>query len=206
VSFEKDPQLANHVLNRIATQKTTLRRTGRREALRWVAGVAAVAALVAAAFMVSQQLERQRALREGSYLMMIDPVTRAHSEAARDLDKTADSLIDRLAWMQQRLDLSQEQFLQLVDLHKAYSDRFDFLYEELVQLQKQYEAFEELRLNNEMIDFIALYEVLSERKEAESSALALSQELISRVTAILRPDQRAAYLGLVRHSNNTPDA
>jgi hypothetical protein len=199
VDLPTDPQLGNHVLNRIAAARTRRAPAAIIPVLKWSTGLAAALAFLAVIF-INDRDAREELLADnaGTYQLMIDPVSRAHTAKAPATGLNGDSLIDQLAWMQDRLDLSQEQFLELVDLHNRYAGQFETLYTELVRLESRYEEFEQLRVNNEMIDFLALYEVLSERKEKEGSAMALSRELVARVSAILRADQRGNYLSLIK--------
>jgi hypothetical protein len=194
--LDRDPMLKTHVMNRIATGGKVDSFLIRR--YRWVGALAAAAVLTLTAFIVNQQLERTRLLHEGGYALMIDPVTRAKAVTGHSELDSSESLVKRLSWIQQRLDLSQEQFLELVELHQDYNDRFNLLYEELVALEDQYSSFEHLRMENEAIDFMALYDVLSKRQETEGNARMLSEEFISHVVAILKPDQRKMYLSMVR--------
>lgn len=201
-ALEPEPGTARKVLNRIAS---TDGREG--EALRvpvtirWLAAGGLAAALVLGVFLVSQQLEEKRILQDGSYVLMIDPVFRAHSgghmAGPGTVPESGVSLVQQLAWMQDRLDLSRVQFMELVALHQDYTGRFDGLYRELVGLENHYAEFEERRVSTGMIDFIALYEVLSERRRTVDRSRALSREFIAKVAVTLRPDQRDAYLALV---------
>ncbi len=196
VELERDPILKAHVMNRIATEEKMDSLPVWR--IRWIGALAAAAVIALAAFFFSQQLERNRLLNEGGYALLIDPVSRAKMVSQNPVLESGESLLERLSFMQSRLHLSQEQFLELVELHKGYNDRFTLIYEELVALEDQYSSFEELRMENEAIDFMALYDVLSKRQETEGRARMLSEDLISHVVAILKPDQRKLYLSMVR--------
>ncbi len=204
--LDTDPDLGRKVLRRIGEP-------GRHERLqalslnrfRFVAYGALAALVLVGVFLASQQLERHRLLRDGSYCLLIDPVFRAQnsrSEANPEVPGIpSESYLDRLAWMQDRLDLSREQFMTLVDLHRQYADRFDGLYRELVQLDREYGQFEDLRLHDAAIDFMALYDVLQEKRAAEAASHSLSQEFIGQVLAILNSRQRPVYLSLVHNVN-----
>lgn len=196
VELDRDPMLKAHVMNRIATES-------KMESLalvrfRWIGAIAAAAIIAITVFFASQQIERTRLLQEGGYALLIDPVSRAKMVSENPVLDSGESLVERLSFMQSRLDLSQEQFLELVELHKGYNERFNLIYAELVALEDQYSGFEELRMENEAIDFMALYDVLSKRQETEGRAKLLSEDLISHVVAILKPDQKKVYLSMVR--------
>jgi hypothetical protein len=206
LELQEDPALRERVLRRLAGGPQQPRTAA--FPLRWAAYAAAAALLLAAVFVVSQRLERHRLMREGGYCLMIDPVYRAH--AAQDgagvpFDPATASFIDRLAWMQERLDLSRPQFLELVALHDRYADRFNLLYEELVQLEDRYGQFEALRRADGLIDFMALYDVLAARRAVEHQSHTLSREFIDQALAILTPQQRPDYLALVRPVTLTSD-
>jgi len=201
VRMEPDPHTAQHVLNRIASEQPENhpdRSSSRLIPFLLAAGIAAVL-LIGTVFILNQR-SQARLIQNSQYLALIDPVTRAsmHKESP-----SGDRLLEQLSWMQDRLQLSRDQFLELVTLHQNYSDKFDGLYEELIQLENEYEHFEELRKSDKMVDFIALYDVLTERKETENLAHNLSQELIAKVASLLTPSQRTAYLSMVTTGPNS---
>lgn len=196
VQLERDPATSRHVLNRIAADRVHREPWARPPSVVTYLLVAGIAAIVTLGVVfISGERTRARLLQDNQYQLIIDPVTRA--DLHRD-DVYEDRLLEQLAWMQSRLDLSREQFMQLVDLHRNYTDTFNGLYQELVSLEAEYEHFEVLRKNDQMVDFIALYDVLNSRKQAENQAHDLSRELISRVSAILTPSQKTAYLSLIK--------
>ncbi len=200
VQLKPDPQTAQQVLNRIASEQVL--HGPEKESPRLIpfllaAGIAAIL-MIGTVFIVNQQAQ-MRLIQDHQYLSLIDPVARVESH---DGNTSKDLLLEQLAWMQNRLDLSQVQFMELVSLHQNYSDKFNGLYHELVRLESEYDHFEALRKNNEMVDFMALYEVLSETKETETLAHSLSQELIAKVSSILTPTQRTTYLSMVTSSTN----
>ena len=203
VSLDPDPGLGSKVLQRA-------RESASRDAffsplrsrMRFISHVAVAAAILLGVFFVSQWMERARIRNELGYTMLIDPVYRVQAldgiAGRPSVDTGRDRFIERLAWMQDRLDLSSDQFLQLVQLHQDYADRFDRIYEELLLVQREYGEFEQLRQDSDQIDFIALYDVLTERNDLEDNAHSLSSELISRALSILNPVQRKAYLSVVQ--------
>lgn len=200
VQLKPDPHTAQHVLNRIASEQflnSPEKRFPRLIPFLLATGIAAVL-VFGTVFIINQQAQT-RLIQDNQYLSLIDPVTRVQSHEG---NTSKDLLLEQLAWMQNRLDLSRDQFMELVGLHQNYSDKFNGLYEELVRLESEYDHFEALRKNNEMVDFMALYDVLLERKETESLAHSLSQELIAKVSSILTPSQRTTYLSMVTLSTN----
>lgn len=200
VHIHPDPHTAQHVLNRIASEQVETRPQRRSSKLvpyLLVTGIAAV--LVVGTVFIANQRTQARLMQNDQYLVLINPVKRAHLHEA---DMVGDRLLEQLSWMQDRLSLSRDQFLELVALHQNYTDTFNGLYNELVQLESAYDRFEQLRRNDEMVDFIALYEVLTERKETETLANNLSRELIAKVSSLLTPSQRTAYLSMVAPGSN----
>lgn len=200
VEIKPDPHATQHVLNRIASEQfenRPARFTAKLVPFVLTTGIAAI--LVLGALFMLDQRSQTRLLQNHQYLALIDPVTRAnlHEEGA-----SGDRLLEQLSWMQNRLELSREQFLALVSLHQNYSETFNGLYDELIQMENEYEHFEQLRKNDKMVDFIALYDLLSERKETETLAHKLSQELIEKVASLLSPSQRNAYLSMVTSGQN----
>ena len=200
--LEPDPQLDEKVLRRLGSTSRSPEHALWISRFHLVAYGAMAALVLLGVFMASRQIERSRLLRDGSYFLMIDPVFRAQTVQApgglAPAGVSSDTYLDRLAWMQDRLDLSRQQFMELVDLHRNYADRFDSLYRELVALDHEYGQFEELRRRDEAIDFMALYDVLQERRLAEEASHSLSLEFIGRVMALLNNEQRQTYLSLVQ--------
>lgn len=205
--LEEDPGLAAHVLNRIGAGGP--RDALARSLLRWrwlAAGLGAAAALLlvwlAGSYQANRELRQDRA-----YLSLIDPVFRSQSEALPAGAEAGNlSLIDQLAWLQDRLDLSRDQFLELVNMHQRYAGQMDTLYRQLIELDGMYAAFEASRLRDEPIDFISLYDVLVERREVVSDSRAIREELVSMVESILNPAQRVAYMALLDQRIRTGDA
>lgn len=218
--LEPDPSLKQHVMQRIAWEEEAQsrpwhRRTSTIETL-WrplaAAGVAACLLLLIGTWAGRNWFDPANPHRiednRQAYLLLIDPVSRA--KATRDpvaqVEQTSPGLITMLAWMQDRFDLDREQFLELVSLHETYQTQFEDLYLELKSVQDDYASFEARRAANEMIDFIALYDLLQKRKALEADARATSSELVEKVIALLDPDQAAAYLAAIEAAANQTDA
>ncbi|MFW6353455.1 MAG: hypothetical protein ACOC3I_03610 [Verrucomicrobiota bacterium] len=132
-----------------------------------------------------------------SYHTLIDPVARVQAAASRGEEPAGDSLLSMLAWMQARFDLDQTQFLALVELHRRYEQPLNELYRELVALEQAYQHYERQRSADRPVDFIAVYELLTEREALRGSARETSGALVSEVLAVLRPFQRGEYLAML---------
>jgi len=217
--LEPDQELKRHVLQRIgweaeAEETPWYQRTFARPAgFRWVIPAAAAACLLLLLGTITgiQWTERTHARtlaeQRTAYRLLIDPVSRLEADApTRPPAASQANLVTMLAWMQDRFELRPDQFLALVELHENYEGQFTALYLELAATQENYERFEHRREADEMIDFMALYDLLRHRRDLENEAHATSAELVHKVLEVLDPAQGAAYLATLESLSTHQDA
>jgi hypothetical protein len=220
VSAPSDPQIKQHVLRRIAVAQAE--KGHRRNEVGWLgwildnrlaaSSIVCVAALMACTgtlLVRERNLRTQLAAESHSYFLMINPVAHIDADGA-GLDSEEPSTVDMLAWMQERFDLSRDQFQQLVTLHEEYNDRLVTLYKELYAVRSEYASYEDRRLKNEDIDFMALYDLLKKRDTLRKDSTETSRQLVELVLRVLNPDQKRAYMALfnksISHPENLPDS
>jgi len=221
VSTPVQPDLKQRVLRRIALNEAE--RT--REAPTWMslmrlfsesraieltlAGLILLVTVVSI-FAIHERKMRMEAEYCREYFLEIDPI--AHAMAIRDSDRPKDaneaSVVDMLGWMKDRLGLSREQFARMVDLHRNFSTKFTFLYTELCEIDDEYKVYENSRLNDQDIDFMAFYDLLQKRNLARADSMTTSKELVEIIYTILTPEQKAKFISLFSNKSssnkNTP--
>jgi hypothetical protein len=154
----------------------------------------------------SNSLTRQLDTERRDYFLMIDPISRVDA-VNLDGKRTArnDSVVDSLAWMKDRFNLSREQFKQLVQLHTEYADHLTTLYKELSAIQSRYDTFDQRRLTNAEIDYMELYDLLQQRDAARKDSVQTSRQLVELVLRVLTPEQKLEYMSMLRDSISHPD-
>ncbi len=203
-----DPLLKQRVLSRIAVMEDSDKGllSSFFGTLSWK-GFLALSAACSAVFMLSAAIlvhERRVAdelmlVQSQHYFLAINPS--AHAEGSAMDDAAEPSLIDMLAWMRSSLNLSRAQFQALVQLHSDYEDRFVSLYKDLCDIKAQYQGYEKKRLNDDVIDFMQLYDLLRERDALREYSEQTSQQFIALVLEVLTPEQARGYLALLNRSN-----
>lgn len=141
-----------------------------------------------------------------AYRALIDPVARVSDLSPVEATPGDDTLLSSLRWIQRSLDLEREQFEALVRIHLEYETEFIALAVGLSKAHSKYRDFEGMRMADEMIDFIAFYELLEETKDLEMSSRKRSSALVESVLEILNPSQKAVYLALITSSSVEHDA
>lgn len=208
-----DPQIKQHVLRRIAVHEAEENRGGLASCLfGWITNKPLAVSSFSCALLLmactvvllvrEHTLRDQIATQSQSYFLMINPV--AHIDAmnghsGNSINKP--STVEMLAWMRERFDLSREQFQQLVTLHEEYNDRLVTLYTELSAVRTEYATFETRRMNNDDIDFMALYDLLKKRDALRNDSTKTSGQLVELVLRVLTPAQKREYLSLLNYSN-----
>jgi len=219
VELSPDPCLKHKVLRHIAIAESSESDgpLSRIPLLRWIASrpLAAAAMTCTALMLISvssfvweeHRMEEHLHAQTQSYFLFIDPPAHiaAASTAGHEFAQEENpSLIDMLAWMRSSLDLSRDQFMALVELHSKYEDRFMAIYKDLSEIQTEYQAFENKRMNNDMIDFMQLYDLLRERDTLRASSEQTSRELVSLVLRVLTPEQAKSYMALLNVNGLRP--
>jgi len=216
VSAPVDPQIKQHVLRRIAVAEAEKgRRSYESGMLDWiVCNPLAVSSCACAVILMActalllvreHNLREQLAAQSQSYFLMIDPVAHINALNGQPASGKEPSTVEMLAWMRDRFDLSREQFQDLVVLHEEYNDRLVTLYKELSGVQAEYATYETRRVNNEDIDFMALYDLLKKRDALRKDSTETSTQLVELVLRVLTPDQKREYLSLLNDSISHPE-
>ncbi len=208
--FKPDPQLA-----RTVKQQLEVQRIPKAWPASWLVFLAgrpvyagfAVLALVLFGASVSYYWNAGSRLSEseyvGIYRLSIDPVFRMQTSAiserrvAEQAMATGVPLEASLVWLENELRLDVDQSERFAHLHESYRNDFNELFAELVTLRRGYDEFDNHRKTNDVIDFIALYELIQKQKALRQRSEELTEELISRTSEILNASQRKRFAELV---------
>lgn len=142
-----------------------------------------------------------------SYRLTIDPIYRVQAMAgASDRGPTAARsaeerfLVESLGWLQTELDLSPRQFERVSALHNSYESAFNSLFLKLLASYSRYGDLDRQRMSDDVIDYIAFYELLQEQERLKAMSSELTAELIEKVSQVVGPDQRERFRRLVQES------
>lgn len=108
-----------------------------------------------------------------------------------------DSLAGQLAWMKRELQLSDEQFARISELHQASSPRLRALASQVAQMQAEFAAFERTRLTTDRVDFIEFARFVEVRRTVSQQCLDSARRLVLASASEMTPRQREQYLGMV---------
>lgn len=108
-----------------------------------------------------------------------------------------DSVEGQLAWMKHELNLTDQQFTQIKELHLSSSPRLRALAAEVVRMKAEFEAFEHTRRTSDRVDFIEFAQFVETRRNINRECLESTRQLVRATADVMTPEQRAQYLGIV---------
>lgn len=108
-----------------------------------------------------------------------------------------DSLDGQLAWMKQELNLSEEQFSRIKELHEESSPRLRALAADVARMQAEFAAFENTRRTSDRVDFIEFAQFVETRRNINRQCQESTRQLVLASAGLMTPQQRTHYLGLV---------
>jgi hypothetical protein len=121
----------------------------------------------------------------------------------------ANTLDGQLAWMKSELQLSDTQFARIKELHQESSPRLRALASQVAQMQAEFAAFENTRLNSDKVDFVEFAQFVQVRRNINQECLDSTRRLVLASAEEMNPMQREHYFGIVAatspqitHSNN----
>lgn len=175
------------------------------------AGFAAVFMLVGMGIsqLLTQGFKEDREELTLSYRLSIDPLYRLQAMAGanefasrpimpvRHRSQEAPVLLAGLGWLQGQLDLSKPQYERVTALHGDYEIAFDELFAKLLESHRAYREFDKKRMDNDVIDYFQLYELLQTQKQLSQESTRLTEELLSKVEKVIEPAQRTRYRELL---------
>ena len=108
-----------------------------------------------------------------------------------------DSLDGQLTWMKEELNLSDEQFARIKDLHEESSPRLRALAADVARMQAEFAAFENTRRTSDRVDFIEFAQFVETRRNINRQCQESTRQLVLASAGLMTPQQRSHYLGLV---------
>jgi len=99
-----------------------------------------------------------------------------------------------LAWLQDDLNLTQEQFARIKAVHERSGPQLQKLAEEATVMRAELEAFEARRRNDGRIDFLAFAQFVQQRREFDRLCAESTRRLLTAAASEMTPGQRARYL------------
>ena len=108
-----------------------------------------------------------------------------------------DSLEGQLAWMKEKLKLSDEQFSRIKNLHEESSPRLRALAVDVARMQAEFAAFENARRTADRVDFIEFAQFVETRRNINRQCQESTRQLVLASAGLMTPQQRTHYLGLV---------
>ena len=106
-------------------------------------------------------------------------------------------LDSQLAWMQQTLQLTPEQFARIKALHEQSSPRLLALAGQVARMRGEFAAFERERQTKGQIDFLDFARFVEQRRTVDRECAESTRRLIVAASEVMNPQQREAYLAFL---------
>lgn len=99
-----------------------------------------------------------------------------------------------LAWLQDDLHLSAEQFARIKALHERSGPQIQHLAEQASEMRAELNAFENRRRNDGRVDFLAFAQFIEQRREFQRICTESTRRFLTAAASEMTPGQRARYL------------
>jgi hypothetical protein len=109
-----------------------------------------------------------------------------------------------LAWIQDYLSLSSDQYELVVAMHRDHQPIIGQLEQQIRQLEIRLAALEEERIENDHIDFIAFYSYLQEKVDLDKTRDTSTQSFLTQVGEIMNSDQKERFKELINEFKTSP--
>jgi len=106
-------------------------------------------------------------------------------------------LDSQLAWMQQTLQLTPEQFARIKALHEQSSPRLLALAGQVTRMRGEFAAFERQRQTKGQIDFLDFARFVEQRRTIDRECAESTRRLIFAASELMNPQQRETYLAFL---------
>jgi hypothetical protein len=106
-------------------------------------------------------------------------------------------LDSQLAWMQQALRLTPEQFARIKALHEQSSPRLLALAAQVGRMRGEFAAFERERRTSGQIDFLDFARFVEQRRAVDRECAESTRRLILAASEVMNPQQRETYLAFL---------
>ncbi|HUG12194.1 MAG TPA: hypothetical protein VMM36_14345 [Opitutaceae bacterium] len=99
-----------------------------------------------------------------------------------------------LAWLQDDLHLSADQFASIKALHDRSEPQILQLAEQASVMRAELEAFENRRRTDGRVDFLAFAQFIEQRREFQRICTESTRRIMTAAASEMTPGQRARYL------------
>ncbi|HEY5551840.1 MAG TPA: hypothetical protein VIK52_08125 [Opitutaceae bacterium] len=99
-----------------------------------------------------------------------------------------------LAWLQDDLHLSADQFARIKALHERSGPQIQQLAEQATEMRTELESFENRRRNDGRVDFLAFAQFIEQRREFQRICTESTRRFLTAAASEMTPGQRARYL------------
>ena len=106
-------------------------------------------------------------------------------------------LESQLAWMQQTLQLTPEQFAHIRALHEQSSPRLLALATQVGRMRGEFAAFELERRTTGQVDFLDFARFVEQRRAVDRECADSTRRLILAASEVMNPQQRKTYLAFL---------
>ncbi|HZZ18144.1 MAG TPA: hypothetical protein VFE25_02185 [Opitutaceae bacterium] len=109
----------------------------------------------------------------------------------------AGTLDGQLAWMRSELGLNDAQYARIKELHQESSPRLRQLAAQVAQMQSEFAAFENTRVQSDKVDFVEFAQFVQARRNINAECLESTRRLVLASAGEMTPVQREHYFGIV---------
>lgn len=109
----------------------------------------------------------------------------------------AASLDGELAWMKSELNLSNDQYAKIREVHEASGARRRALESQVARMQEELTAFERTRRASDSVDFLEFARFVEAQRTITRECLASTRDLVHAAGEAMTPGQREHYFGIV---------
>ncbi|MCH6258515.1 hypothetical protein MLD52_18280 [Puniceicoccaceae bacterium K14] len=208
VPFQRDEELLQRTSKRVRSESAHLDISSNKLVFLLsrplYASLAAAALVVLGVFLANVTGPRNTSSENqsiASYRSMIDPVYRLKRGAP--YSKEVNLSESTITWLKDELHLSKKQYIAIESLHNSHQPLFYTLYRELESLEHGYTAFDASRKNDDVIDFIALFELLQKQKEIRQQSIEETIHLINEMYQLLSLEQQKAFEKIINTDNTS---
>lgn len=113
-------------------------------------------------------------------------------EMRKPADETGPAGI--LAWLQEDLHLTPEQFSRIKALHERSGPQLHQLAEQASEMRAELNSFENRRRTDGRVDFLAFAQFIEQRREFQRICNESTRRLLTAAASEMTPGQRARYL------------
>jgi hypothetical protein len=102
-----------------------------------------------------------------------------------------------LAFIQQDLHLTREQYAQIKAIHEQSSPHLVALAARVARMREEFNAFESQRKTEGEIDFLEFAHYVEERRRIDRDCLQSTRQLVDASAGVMNADQRKRYFSFL---------